>query len=150
MSPSGTDHRPLHLRPSSVAVVFLGGAAGTGARYGLARALPTAAGHVAWATLTVNLVGAFVLGCLLEALVRSGPDHGHRRRARLLIGTGFCGGLTTYSTFMLDARALIAGAHFGEAAGYLLGTILGGVIAAAAGVAVAGAGHRAVRGGARA
>ncbi|MDF0531774.1 fluoride efflux transporter CrcB [Tsukamurella sp. 8F] len=129
--------RALHLRPAPLALVFAGGAVGSVARYGVACLLPTSAGHMPWATLIVNLVGAFVLGCLLETLVLAGPDHGHRRRLRLLLGTGFCGGLTTYSTFALDGRSLFAGGHVGAGVTYLAVTVVGGLVAAAVGVAVA-------------
>ncbi|GAA4400698.1 fluoride efflux transporter FluC [Tsukamurella soli] len=138
--------RPLHLRPTSIALVFVGGAVGTAARYGLARLLPTSPGHFAWSTFIVNMVGAFVLGVLLETLVLSGPDHGVRRHTRLLLGTGFCGGLTTYSTFMLDIHTMLAGADVGTALVYVVATITGGVLAATAGVAMASPVRRIGRG----
>ena len=71
-------------------VVALGGAVGTLARYGLSHAVPDTGG-VPVATLVENVVGAFLLGLLLEALARSGPDVGRRRLARLGLGTGLLG-----------------------------------------------------------
>jgi CrcB protein len=136
---------PLHLRPSSVALVFIGGAAGTGLRYGLGRVLPTVPGNPVWSTLTANLVGAFILGVLLETLVlaRLTASDGrsfeadHHRAIRLLVGTGVCGGLTTYSTFALDLRGLLAGGHAGVAVGYAALTVIGGFLVAAFGIALA-------------
>ena len=128
---------PLHLRPSSVALVFVGGAAGTGLRYALGLLIPTVPGHPVWATLTANLAGALILGALLEILVLAGPDLGHRRAVRLLIGTGFCGGLTTYSTFALDLRGLLAAGHPGTALFYAAVTVIGGFLVASAGIALA-------------
>lgn len=124
-----TDERPAHRHPRAVALVALGGALGALARQGVGAALPHAPGQLAWATFTVNVVGAFVLGALLEALTRSGPDEGRRRSLRLLLGTGFCGAFTTYSTFVHDAVSLDAG----HAAAWAVGQVVCGVLAAAVG-----------------
>jgi fluoride exporter len=71
------------------------------ARVGLTR-LP-------WATLAVNVVGSFVLGVVLGwtagSLVGSDAEAAHTMR--LVIGTGFCGGLTTFSTFTVESWALL-------------------------------------------
>jgi len=78
--------------------VFIGGVLGTLARAGLSEALPAGGvggGGFPWATLLVNLAGAALLGWSTVALT------GHRVR-RQLVGTGFCGALTTFSTFQLE------------------------------------------------
>ncbi len=98
--------RPVHTRPLLWAVVAAGGVLGTGTRDLVSRALPHPTGGWPFATLAVNLVGAFVLGLLLEALVRGGPDGGWRRLTRLGVGTGLCGALTTYSTFGYETLRL--------------------------------------------
>lgn len=133
--------RPLHLRPRAAVWVAAGGIAGTAVRYGLALLWPTPAGGWPWATFVVNVVGAFVLGVLLEALVRAGDDSGWRRRLRLLLGTGFCGSLTTYSTFAVEADLLVRDHATGTAAAYLAASLVAGVAAVAAGIAVA-TGHQ--------
>ena len=86
-----TEARPgTGIRPGAIALVALGGIVGTAARYGFARAVPTPSGGWPWATFIVNLVGAFVLGALLEALARSDADvvdaatHPAARRHRVL------------------------------------------------------------------
>jgi CrcB protein len=127
--------RPLHLRPSLLAVVLVGGAVGTAAREGLVLAIPSIAG-LPLAILLINVLGAFVLGVLLEALVRSGPDEGRRRLARLGIGTGFCGGFTTYSTLAVGTAELLRSGTTGLAIGYAVGSVLLGAVAAWAGVLV--------------
>ena len=60
------------------------------------------------------VAGAFLLGWLLEALSRGGPDEGRRRAIRLFVGTGIMGGYTTYSSFAVDTDGLIATAHLGD------------------------------------
>ncbi|MCA0157597.1 CrcB family protein [Tsukamurella sp. M9C] len=107
----------------------MGGAAGTFVRAEVGHWLPHS--PFAWSTFTVNMLGAFLLGGIVEALSRR-PDDERHRRIRLLLGTGFCGGLTTYSAFALDIHdappavgALYAGA-----------TVLVGLVAALAGAAV--------------
>lgn len=113
-------------------MVGLGGVAGTACRAALADAWSTPAGQLPWATLTVNLTGAFALGLLLEMLTRGGRDAGGRRVLRLAAGTGFLGSYTTYSSFAVETTRLsplLAG-------GYLLATVLVGLAAAAAGFAL--------------
>jgi fluoride exporter len=133
---------PPHLRIGPVLLVAGGGAAGTLARYGLAHLEPTRTGGWPWGTFIANLIGAFVLGALLEWLARSGPDHGWRQRARLLFGTGFCGALTTYSTLAVEADLLVRAHDQGLAVGYLLGSLVGGLLATVAGIAAATGRHR--------
>jgi fluoride exporter len=135
------DPRPLHLRPSAVAVVAAGGAVGTAAREAVTLLAPPLAG-IPVAVLAVNLAGAFLLGLLLEALVRRGPDHGRRRALRLLLGTGVLGGFTTYSALATDAAGLLADGRVGVGAGYALVTVLVGAAATWLGVVVAGRSHR--------
>lgn len=125
---------PLHLRPGAIALVFLGGSAGTGARVLLTDATPLVAGIPA-VTVGINVIGAFFLGLLLEALLRRGPDSGTPHRLRLLLGTGFLGGFTTYSALSLDTVALLTEERAGIAALYGLGSVILGLLAAAAGVA---------------
>jgi CrcB protein len=116
-----------------VLVVILGGIPGALARYWLGGVVPAPGG---WPlpTLVINLSGAFALGILLEALARRGPDRGGLRVLRLLLGTGFMGAFTTYSTFAVDADRLFAAGRIAEALGYLAATVLGGAAASALGI----------------
>jgi fluoride exporter len=134
--------RPLHLRPSSVAWVFAGGVLGTALRYYGEVLLPHDGTSWPWATFVINLLGAFVLGSLLEALARLGDDSGWRLRARLLAGTGGCGAFTTYSTFALEAVLLTRHGHAGTAVAYGLVSVVGGVLTAWLGIVVASTVHR--------
>jgi CrcB protein len=83
-------------------------------------------------TATVNVAGSLVLGLVLGA--QDAPGW-----LVALVGTGFCGTLTTFSTFGADVVRLVEERAVGRAAGYLAGTLVLGVAAAAAGYAVAAA-----------
>ena len=100
---------------SSIAV---GGALGTLARAVVAEGLASP-----WATLLVNVAGAALLGYVVVALPSRRP----------LLGTGFCGGLTTFSTLQLEALEL----PVGQAVAYLAGSAVLGWLALAAGRRVA-------------
>ncbi len=130
-----TDSLPLHLRPSLLAIVLVGGTVGTAAREGLVLVVPML-GALPVAILLINVVGAFALGLLLEALLRSGPDEGRRRVARLGIGTGFCGGFTTYSTLAVGTAELLRSGTTGLAIAYAVGSVVVGAVAAWVGVLV--------------
>ena len=128
---------PLHARPALLLAVLLGGLAGTPARWAVGEVLPVRDG---WplATLAVNLVGAFLLGLLLEALARAGDDTGRRRLLRLGLGTGFLGSLTTYSALVVEADLLVRDGRPGLAAAYALTTVGLGLGVTVAGVRLGG------------
>lgn len=134
--------RPLHLRPSALAWVFAGGVVGTGLRYAVEEVLPHDAAGWPTATFLINLVGAFVLGGLLEGLARLGDDSGWRQRARLCAGTGGCGAFTTYSTLALEAVLLGRNGHVGIAVGYGIASVVGGLVTAWLGIVAAERLHR--------
>lgn len=133
--------RPVHLRFRFVFLVFLGGTLGTAARQGLSLTIPQDAG-IPWTIFVINLVGAFLLGILLESLIRRGTDFGRRRFARLLLGTGFLGGFTTYSALAVDTAMLMDDRALSSAIVYSIISVITGLIAAFAGIAVAAALHR--------
>lgn len=125
------------LIQGTLPLIFVGGVLGTGARFGVEETLPTAHGAWPWATFIVNITGALLIGAVLESLLRAGPDTGARRRVRLLVGTGFCGAFTTYSTFMLDTLTLADDGSSGEAVAYAVITVIAGIVCAGVGIAVA-------------
>ena len=134
-------HRPVHLHPGFLLVVVAGGILGALARYGLSSVLPAPGG---WPvpTLVINLSGAFMLGLLLEALVRRGPDAGRLRLIRLFVGTGFMGAFTTYSTLALETNTLFGAGRVTDALLYLGLSVVAGAVATVAGIRLA-AGHHA-------
>lgn len=112
--------------------VVVGGALGALARRGLMEALPAATDGRGWpwATLAANLAGTAVLGLLL-ALVPSLSGRGGLLRP--LLGAGFCGALTTFSTLQLELIRLVRHGHAALAAGYLAASLGGGLALAALG-----------------
>lgn len=117
-----------------LAVVAVGGAAGTVTRAAVDRALPTAGPGFPWATWTVNIVGCLVVGLVIVAsLERAAPS----RYMRPLLGTGFCGGLTTFSTFAVETDRLVRAGSEAIAAAYVAASLAAGLLAVAAGVALA-------------
>lgn len=141
-SPDTAAARPLHLRPSALGWIFVGGLIGTGARYLLEQAVPFHAPEWPWATFFINLVGAFALGVVLEGLARIGDDTGWRRRARLFFGTGLCGTFTTYSAFALETSLILREGSVLLALGYTVATVVLGALAVWAGIAIAAANHK--------
>lgn len=102
--------------------VFVGGAAGTLLRVLLTEALPVIPGSWPWPTLVANLLGAFLAGWFVTRLA----DGYHGGRHPLLI-TGFCGGLTTFSTLQIELLDLIEAGHTGLATAYAGISLLAGV-----------------------
>lgn len=129
--------RPHHLHPGLILVVALGGVLGTAGRYGLAALLPAQHG-LPVGTAVENVAGALALGMLLELLARGTPESPGRRVLRLGLGTGVLGGFTSYSALTLETWNLL-GDQPVLALSYSLGSVLLGLIACFAGVALSAA-----------
>ncbi|MEU9132718.1 fluoride efflux transporter CrcB [Kitasatospora sp. NPDC048540] len=114
-------------------IVFLGGMVGAPLRYLTDKAVQARHDSVfPWGTLTVNVCGAFVLG----ALTGAAHAHGLPHNAMLLLGTGVCGALTTFSTVTFETVRLLEGGSLTEAGLNALGSLASGLAAAAAGHAL--------------
>lgn len=109
-----------------LAAVFTGGAVGALCRGLLGEAYPALVGSWPWVTFTVNLGGAFLLGYFATRLQERLPLSSYRRP---LLGTGLCGGLTTFSTMQVELLSMLDTRHFGLAAGYASASIAGGYAA---------------------
>ena len=79
-----------------------------------------------WPTLAVNVVGCFLIGLFYV----HGERLGLSDEVRLLLTTGFCGGLTTFSTFSFETVTLVHHGYFGTAVAYVCLSLLIGLMAA--------------------
>lgn len=125
--------RPARRRvqPDVLAVVAVGGMLGATARFELAEALPTEAGHFPWATFWTNLSGSLLLGFLLVVLVeRFRPS----RYLRPFLATGILGAYTTMSTYLVETAVLFKDGHAATALLYGVGSLVLGVVLAYAGI----------------
>lgn len=113
----------------SLALVCLGGALGSAARYGVTLAAARWFGAALWGTFAVNVVGSFAIAILAVAWGAGTLSDD----ARLGVGVGVFGGFTTYSTFNAEALALVRDGAAGSAALYIAATVVGCLAAGAAG-----------------
>ncbi|WP_369144314.1 fluoride efflux transporter CrcB [Streptomyces sp. R44] len=118
-----------------VAVIAAGGALGASARYGASLAWPTPDGAFPWTVLTVNASGCAVLGVLMVLLTET--TTAPHPLLRPFLGTGFCGGFTTFSTYSLDTQRLLSAGDPTRGLLYLGGTLLTALAAVVAGVTAA-------------
>ena len=111
------------FRVPPIVNVALGGAVGASLRWVVLDA--TGEATFPWPVLLVNLVGCAALGLLIG---RDVPPS-----TRLLLGTGLCGGLTTFSTFSVEAVQLVRTDDTVLAVAYVLCSVVGGLAAAVIG-----------------
>ena len=108
-----------------VLMVALGCALGGVARFLLGKgvnAQPWADGFP-WATLIINVAGSVCLGIVAEFYLER-ESSSFRMEIYLLLGTGFCGGFTTFSTFSLEMLNLIKAGAILPSIGYALGSVI--------------------------
>lgn len=109
-----------------IAAIFVGGAIGTLLRAGLGQWLTTPSGGWPWATFVVNVVAAFALGYFSTRLLERLPASTYRRP---LLGTGICGGLSTFSTMQVELVRLVQAHAWGVAVSYLVASVVCGLVA---------------------
>jgi len=114
-------------------MVALGGSVGAVARYAIGVAVVRLLGSgFPYGTMFVNIVGSFIMGLVAAWLVARGVGS---EKLQALIAVGFLGSFTTFSTFSLDMVRLIEVGRYGDAALYMLVSVLVGVTALVAGLA---------------
>jgi CrcB protein len=117
----------------SLLLVIAGAAVGAPLRYLSDRAIQARHDTVfPWGTLTVNVVGSLILGLLTGAVTAGGASP----QVQLAVGTGFCGALTTYSTFSYETLRLLEDDARLYAAANVVASIVAGLVSAFAGVAI--------------
>lgn len=107
------------------------------ARYSISQWLPAHQNDWPVAIFFINIIGAFLLGLLLQALLHRGKDEGGRRILRLLIGTGFLGAFTTYSSLATGVILLAHDNAVVSAVSYATVSVVVGVIACMLGIRMA-------------
>ena len=105
--------------------MFIGGAVGTLARACLDCLLLATLGD-GRGPRSVNVVGALLLGYFSTRLLERLPVSSYRRP---LLGTGLCGGLTTFSTMQVETVRMLEHQHYGLALGYAAASIAAGLLA---------------------
>ena len=120
----------------TVVLVLLGGALGAPVRYVVDLMVQSRHDSVLpWGTFVVNAAGSLVLGATAGGVAAAaGPDW-----VLTLAGTGFCGALTTFSTFSFETVRLAEERALGAAAVNVAGSVVVGAAACAAGWSVAAA-----------
>lgn len=96
------------------ALVALGGAIGTLARFSIASAALPLSKDLPWGTIGINILGSFIIG-FFGTLTLSHGRYPLSENARLFIMVGFCGGFTTFSSFSLQTLDLLRGGALGRA-----------------------------------
>ncbi|GAB3441874.1 fluoride efflux transporter CrcB [Actinophytocola sediminis] len=122
-----------HHHPSVLGAVAVGGGLGALARYWLTQLLPTPPGQLPWSTLLTNVLGCLLIGVLMVLITEVRTAH---RLVRPFLGVGVLGGFTTFSTYAVEIRELLAPGTVGVAVGYLAATLAGALLAVVVGVRV--------------
>jgi CrcB protein len=112
--------------------VGIGGAAGSIFRYLISVFIKNNSHNFPWQTFTANIIGCFLIGVFFEFFEKhllAQPEE-----LKLLMITGFCGGLTTFSTFSAEGISLIQTGHYATAIIYIVSSIMAGLITLIGGI----------------
>ena len=113
-------------------IIGLGGFLGSILRYVTVRLVDSKLNALfPYGTLTVNIVGSFLLGIIYMLALRKA---GLTENGRLFLGVGFCGGFTTFSAFALENFSLMQQKLMGTSVLYISLSVVAGILALAAGV----------------
>ena len=107
--------------------MFAGGVVGTLGRHVLTVVMPASdATRWPWSTFAANIAGAFFIGYVTTRLLERLPVSKYRRP---FLGTGVCGGLTTFSTMQVEVLAMVKHHAYLLAASYMIASIAVGLLA---------------------
>ncbi len=123
----------LNLDRRELAAIFVGGALGALARVGLGECFAGGASGWPWVTFAINVSGSFALAYFATRLAERLPQSTYRRP---LLGTGFCGAYTTFSTMQVEILTMLDHDRYGLAAGYAGASIGAGYLAICVGTAL--------------
>lgn len=118
----------------ALAAVFAGGTVGTLARSAVTAIMPAPDPvHWPWSTFTANIAGAFLIGYVTTRLLERLPMSSYRRP---FLGTGVCGGFTTFSTMQIEILAMIKHQKYCLAMSYAVASIALGLLAVSVATAI--------------
>jgi len=109
-----------------LSAIFVGGAAGAILRVWLGIRFTAAAGSWPWVTFVINITGSVALAYFATRLQERLPQSTYRRP---LLGTGFCGAYTTFSTMQVEILKILDHGRPGLALGYAAASIAAGYVA---------------------
>ena len=113
-------------------IIGLGGFLGSVARYVITKFVDDKLSpSFPYGTLTVNILGSFLLGIIYIIALRKA---GLTENGRLFLGVGFCGGFTTFSAFALENFSMMQERFLGTSLLYISLSVVGGILALGAGV----------------
>ena len=125
--------RLIAIDRRELAAIFAGGALGGAARTGLSQFASPHAGQWPWVTFVVNVLGCLLLGYFVTRLQERLPISAYRRP---LLGTGICGGLTTFSTVQLELLRMLDRGRLGLALLYVAASVLAGFAGVSLGTSI--------------
>jgi len=104
--------------------VFLGGGIGSLIRFLISRFITVSKNNFPWPTLLANFTGCFLIGILFGWVLKNNSE---RSDLYLFLAMGFCGGLTTFSTFSLEGLTFLKSGDYTSFISYTLCSVLGGI-----------------------
>ena len=114
----------------SLIYVFLGGGFGSVFRYLISKFFMIDKNSFPWSTLIANFIGCFIIGIILGWHINNNKQYSD---LYIFLSIGFCGGLTTFSTFSIEGLTFLKNGELLMFVTYILISILGGLLLAALG-----------------